>query len=136
MGKLYEKALSFSNNWNEPTNNTYLNKKKISVVIPVYHPRYLNEVLTHLSKLELIDEVITVFDSFDDNPDLVINDYSFNLVIVQHDKNRNAPAANNTGAVHATGDILLFLDQDMILSPKFILWEYITIHFFFCKTVK
>ena len=120
MGKLYEKSLSFYNNWNEPNNNEYSNKKKISVVIPVYHPRYLKEVLNHLSKLNLIDEVITVFDSLDDNPDEIINDYTFNLIIVQHDKNRNAPAANNTGAVHAAGDIIIFLDQDMILSPQFI----------------
>ncbi len=124
MGKLYNNSLSFVNDWKEPINDdiikSRLESKKISVVIPVYHPRYLKEVLIHLSKLEFIYEVITVFDSLDDNPNLIIDDYKFKLLIVQHDKNRNAPAANNTGAAYATGDIILFLDQDMILSPKFI----------------
>lgn len=119
MGKLYDKSLTFYNNWKE-ANNTNLGCKKISVVVPAYHPGYLKEVLIHLSKLHLIYEVIIVFDSFDDSPNSIIDDYNFNLIIVQHDKNRNATAANNTGAVYATGDIILFLDQDMILSPKFI----------------
>lgn len=119
MGKLYKQSLSFYNNWQE-SNYTNSEHKKISVVIPVYHPRYLKEVLKHLSKLNNIYEVVAVFDSFDDNPNYIIDNYSFNLIIIQHDKNRNAPAANNTGAIYTTGDIILFLDQDMILSPKFI----------------
>ncbi len=119
MGKLYENSLHFYNNWKE-VNKATTEYKKLSVVIPVYHPRYLKEILNHLSKLNNVYEVITVFDGFDDNPKSIIDDYSFNLIIIQHDKNRNAPAANNTGAVYATGDIILFLDQDMILSPKFI----------------
>lgn len=119
MGNLYNNSLSFINNWKNPSNNNF-ESKKISVVIPVYHPRYLKEVLMHLSKLNFIYEVITVFDSHDDNPNSIMGEYNFKLLIVQHDKNRNAPAANNTGAIYATGDIILFLDQDMILSPKFI----------------
>lgn len=119
MGKLYENSLYFYNNWKEAS-TTNVESKKISVVIPVYHPRYLKEVLEHLSKLNNIYEVITVFDGYDDNPNSIIGNYNFNLIIVQHDKNYNAPAANNTGALYATGDIILFLDQDMILSPKFI----------------
>ena len=119
MGKLYDKSLVFDNDWKD--NETYIKTNKtISVVIPVYHPQYLKQVLNHLSKLDSIDEVVTVFDSYDDDPKYIIDDYSFRLIIVRHDKNRNAPAANNTGAIFATGDIILFLDQDMILSPKFI----------------
>lgn len=119
MGKLYENSKSFVNEWNEPCISIE-NKKKVSVVIPVYHPKYLREVLNHLSKLKMVDEVVTVFDSYDDDPNLIIDKYNFELIVVQHDKNRNAPAANNTGAIYASGDIILFLDQDMILSPKFI----------------
>ena len=118
MGKLYEESMIFNNNWKESNEN--LDDKKISVVIPVYHPRYLKNVLEHLSKLNSVDEVVTVFDSDDDDPSSIIGDYSFKLIIVKHDKNRNAPGANNTGAIYATGDIILFLDQDMILSPKFV----------------
>lgn len=119
MGKLYEKSLNFINNWKESDVNI-INDKKISVVIPVYHPEYLRNVLNHLSKLGTINEVILVFDSLDDDQSLIIDKYSFELIVVQHNKNYNAPAANNTGAIHASGDIILFLDQDMILSPNFV----------------
>lgn len=119
MGKLYNNSLIFNNNWKE-RNSILKIEKKISVVIPVYHPKYLKEVLNHLAKLKNIFEVVTVFDSMDDDPNEFIDDYTFNFKIIKHDKNRNAPCANNTGAVYATGDIILFLDQDMILSPKFI----------------
>lgn len=119
MGKLYDQAKIFENNWKE-FNNELLPNSKTSVVIPVYHPRYLKDVLSHLSKLNDIFEVITVFDGTSDNPNDIIDKYNFNFTIIQHDKNYNAPAANNTGAVYASGDLLLFLDQDMILSPSFI----------------
>ena len=119
MGKLLESAIAHNNNWVNPTGNEETNQK-VSVVIPVYHPRYLNEVLEHLSKLDGIYEVITVFDGMDDNPYEVIRDYNYHLTVVKHSKNCNAPGANNTGSVYATGDIILFLDQDMILSPSYI----------------
>lgn len=119
MGKLLNSALSFQNNWKDGEINN-LSNKKLSIVIPVYHPRYLKEVLEHLSKLKGIYEVITVFDSLDDNPNMIIDDYNFNFMVIKHNKNYNAPAANNTGSSYASGDILLFLDQDMILSPNYI----------------
>lgn len=118
MSTIYEKSIVFINDWKE--SNEKINNNKISVVIPAYHPRYLKKVLDHLSKLNSVYEAIIVFDSYDDDPNLVIDNYSFKLIVLQHDHNRNAPSARNTGAAFATGDIILFLDQDMILSPKFI----------------
>lgn len=119
MGNLYDNASIFVNNWVKEQGNESQNAK-LSVVIPVYHPKYLKEVLNHLSKLQGIFEVVAVFDGMDDNPYSVIDDYNYDFTIVQHNKNYNAPAANNTGSVYASGDIILFLDQDMILSPNFI----------------
>ncbi len=119
MGRLFDQAMEFHNDWNDYHGQT-VNEPKISVVIPTYHPRCLKEVLEHLSKLNKIYEVIIVFDSHDDDPNSVIGNYSFHLNIVRHDRNRNGTAANNTGAVHANGDIVLFVEQDMILSPSFI----------------
>ena len=40
MGKLYENSKSFVNEWNEPCISIE-NNKKVSVVIPVYHQKYL-----------------------------------------------------------------------------------------------
>ena len=119
MGKIFDSALIHDNDWKEP-NGKELTNQKISVVIPVYHPRYLKEVLNHLSKLDNIYEVITVFDGMDDNPYEFIDDYNFKFTAVKHARNCNAPGANNTGSVYATGDVILFLDQDMILSPSYI----------------
>lgn len=119
MGKLYDSALVHDNDWKMPNSSLETNKK-ISIVIPVYHPRYLKEVLNHLSKLEGIYEVITVFDGMDDEPSKIIDDYSFKFTVIKHKRNCNAPGANNTGSVYASGDIILFMDQDMILSPYYI----------------
>lgn len=119
MGKIYDSALMHNNDWKNYDDNLETNQK-VSVVIPVYHPRYLKEVLDHLSKLDGIYEVITVFDGMDDEPSEIIDDYNFNFTVIKHKRNCNAPGANNTGSVYATGDIILFLDQDMILSPYYI----------------
>lgn len=119
MGRLYDSAIAHNNNWVKPSGNEDVNQK-LSVVIPVYHPRYLNEVLNHLSKLGGIYEVITVFDGMDDDPTKIIGEYDYRLTVVKHSRNCNAPGANNTGSVYAEGDIILFLDQDMILSPDYI----------------
>jgi glycosyltransferase involved in cell wall biosynthesis len=119
MGKLLVNSELHNNDWKKPTGNE-ITSQKLSVVIPVYHPRYLKEVLDHLSKLDGIYEVITVFDGMDDDPYKVIDDYNYKFTVVKHNRNCNAPGANNTGSFYATGDLLLFLDQDMILSPFYI----------------
>ena len=82
MGKIFDSALAHNNDWKEPIGNEKTNQK-ISVVIPVYHPRYLKEVLDHLSKLDGIYEVITVFDGMDDDPYKVIDDYNYNFTVVK-----------------------------------------------------
>ena len=119
MGKLYEESLKFNNNWKDYSEDI-VSDKKLSVVIPVYHPQHLDTVLNHLSKLGGIEEVVLVFDGPDDECESIIKKYNFDLLVVRHDQNYNAPATNNTGSTFASGDILLFLDQDMILSPSFI----------------
>lgn len=119
MGRLYDSSLSFSNNWTDYTDDI-VSDKSLSVVIPVYHPKHLDKVLDHLSQLGGIEEVILVFDGPDDEYEYIIKEYNFDLLIVRHNQNYNAPATNNTGSAFAKGDILLFLDQDMILSPSFI----------------
>ena len=42
-----------------------------------------------------------------------------NIKVIYHEKNMGRPAARNSGAAYASGDILLFLDQDMFLNPSF-----------------
>jgi len=120
MGNLLKNASEFSNNWIDKKEKLQANQK-LSIVIPVYYPKYLKEVLDHLSKLEGVDEVITVFDYVEKDLDKYIDDYNYDFTIINHDRNYNASSARNTGSVYAKGDIILFLDKDMILSPNYIL---------------
>ena len=114
MGRLLKSALEFNNNWIDKKENVEVNQK-LSIVIPVYYPKYLKEVLEHLSKLEGIYEVITVFDYVEKDLNQYIDDYNYNFIIVSHDKNYNASSARNTESIYANGDLILFLDKDMIL---------------------
>lgn len=118
--KLITSAKKFRNQWNDPVEN-YHNHLKISVIIPLYEPEHLNVLITQLIKINEFHEIILVDDSGNINSsiyeDLEKHD---NIKIFYHSCNLGRSAARNTGAVQATGDLFLFLDQDMILSPHFI----------------
>ena len=47
MGKLLKNALEFNNNWIDKKENIEVNQR-LSIVIPVYYPKYLKAVLEHL----------------------------------------------------------------------------------------
>lgn len=118
MGQLYKSALSFVNDWKMYSDHTS-SCAKISVIIPTYKPTHLSIVLKQLSKLEKNLEVILVDDSGNDTPLLNDKYTELSVKIIKHDKNYGRPAARNTGAAYASGDILVFIDQDMILAPDF-----------------
>ncbi len=118
MGILLDKALLFNNDWKDVsvTNNNC----SVSIVIPVYKPQYLNQVLKHLSRIGGILEVILIDDSSEGFDDLIPAEYTFNLVKKKHKKNLGRAASRNTGIAIAKGEIIVFLDQDMFLAPDFI----------------
>lgn len=102
---------------------------KISVVIPTYN---------HLSRLKLtlasIDiqkmdadkfEVIIVNDGSTDGSAQYLKQRKteWNLRVVNQ-KNAGRAAARNRGALEAEGEIVLFCDDDCILSPDFIAAHY------------
>lgn len=118
--KLIDRAKEFCNKWNEPTDEVE-NSRSISIVIPVYHPEHLKEVLLHLRKIGGYKEIILV----DDSGEVEKDNYSYlenwdDVVVVYHSENLGRPAARNTGATYANGDILVFMDQDMFLDPIFL----------------
>lgn len=97
----------------------------VSVVVPTY-----NRAASLLRLLEtlcrqtypLADwEVIVVNDGSSDPQyqGIDISQYPFNLCILRQ-SNAGAPAARNSGAIHSTGDILIFLDDDIIIEPTYI----------------
>lgn len=119
MGKLLKKASEFCNEWNEPAE--YIGDRySVSIIIPAYYPEHLDAVVEHLDKIGGFDEIIIV----DDTGKFCEDDYTFarkynNVRVYYHEKNMGRPITRNTGAAFAKGEILVFMDQDMFLSPDF-----------------
>jgi glycosyltransferase involved in cell wall biosynthesis len=97
---------------------------KLSVIVPTYNGK--NKVLKLLNSLCLQTardfETIVVIDGSTDGTIEALNRYNSNLqhlkVIVQENKGR--AGSRNAGAASANGNILLFIDDDMIPS-KFLI---------------
>jgi CDP-glycerol glycerophosphotransferase len=92
---------------------------RISVVVPIYNvARYLGECLESLAQQTVRDlEIIMVNDgSTDGSPQIAegfgARDPRFQLV---HQANAGLGAARNTGAEHATGEFIAFVDSDDVV---------------------
>ncbi len=119
VGRLISNAVTFNNCWKPPAN--HIEKKSVSIVIPVYYPEHLSAVIKHLEIIGGFDEIILVDDTGAKAKDnyVLANNYS-NIIVLFHKTNLGRAAARNTGAAYATGEILVFMDQDMFLCPDFI----------------
>lgn len=96
---------------------------KVSVIVPVYNAeKYLRETLDCLSAQTLRDvEVIAVNDGSADNTQAIINEYcsmvSDDIVFKSlNQQNAGVSAARNNGLEAATGEFVVFLDSDDLLS--------------------
>ena len=93
----------------------------ISVVIPVYNSAaYLRQCLEHLkSSIRPPDEIIVVNDGSTDGSEQVATDGE---AIVLRSGRRCGPArARNLGAQRASGDVLFFIDADVLVRPDTVL---------------
>jgi glycosyltransferase involved in cell wall biosynthesis len=91
---------------------------KISVIIPVHNGApYLKRSLEGLLKSSVRPfEIIVVIDGCTDESRLVAE--KFNVQVAAHPGPRRGPAtARNTGAEMSQGDVLLFLDADVLVRP-------------------
>ncbi|MFC6723323.1 glycosyltransferase family 2 protein [Halobium palmae] len=94
---------------------------KVSVVIPAYNradmlPRTIDSVL---SQSHDDFECIIVDDASTDDTEAVVSSYDdIRLRYLQHDENRGANAARNTGIRAATGTYVSFLDSDDEFHPE------------------
>lgn len=91
---------------------------KVSVIIPTYNRwSILTKSLTLLKNQSLKDfEVIIVDDASEQAPPKLESDIRY----FRLKKRTGSPAARNLGASRAKGKYLLFLDDDIILSRKYI----------------
>lgn len=99
----------------------------VSVVIPSYNSeatlKILLPSLIRQSCYNRISEIIVVDSSDDHHTKKYLKDLSEKkLVIIHSGEQKVMPAIQrNAGAKYATGDLLLFLDSDVFLSPHYLL---------------
>jgi len=94
-------------------------KEKISVIIPVYNQA--DKIIKCLASVfaQTYDnlEVIIVDDGSNDNLLWVLSSICRPLIILQQE-NQGAPSARNYGFKVSTGELVIFLDADIILKPQ------------------
>jgi glycosyltransferase involved in cell wall biosynthesis len=90
---------------------------KISVIIPTYNGgTTLRQCLEAVFRSDYPDyEVIVVDDCSTDATSEILAQFPCRAIC--HDVNRGAAAAKNTGAAAAEGDIIFFIDSDIVIRP-------------------
>jgi glycosyltransferase involved in cell wall biosynthesis len=95
---------------------------KISVVIPVYNREKLlsNALKSCLNQTTEVFEIIVVDDGSNDNTKEVVmnfaNKFTDNNIHYIYQSNSGAQVARNKGIEFSTGDLIVFLDSDDILT--------------------
>jgi glycosyltransferase involved in cell wall biosynthesis len=88
---------------------------KISVIIPAYNgAETLRQCLEASCRSDYADfEIIVVDDCSTDATSAIAAEFPCRVVC--HDVNRGAAAAKNTGADAAVGDVIFFIDSDIVI---------------------
>ena len=103
---------SSTNEYKMPSNSTY-----ISIIVPAYNnSQDLLECLSALKASSIPNSEIIVVDdaSTDDTPSIAT---SMGVSILRLPQNSGPALARDRGASHARGDILLFVDADVVITP-------------------
>lgn len=97
-----------------------MNDLKVSVVVPVYNREYIiKPVIESLIAQDYPNlEIVMVDDGSKDKTAEIIKAYPQVRLIEQ--QNQGAAGARNTGIFNATGDIVHFIDSDVIVPPDVI----------------
>lgn len=100
---------------------------KISLIIATYNkPQYLVHCLKSIAGLkEFPDEIIVADDGSGIETAQLIEQFKIQLPVPlihawQEDKGYRLARSRNNGLLKSTGDYLIFIDDDLILHPKFI----------------
>jgi len=97
-------------------------KPLVSVIIVNYNGKFhLEQCLESIMKIDYTNFEIILVDnnSVDDSIEYVKNNYP-SVMIIKLDNNYGFAEPNNIGAKNAKGDLLLFLNNDTIVTPNFI----------------
>jgi len=99
-----------------------MSKISISAIVPAYNEeKTIADLISVLQKSSLINEVICINDGSSDNTKKILKQFEKNIVIIDLEKNQGKGNALAQGTKKANGDIVIFLDADLIsLSEKHI----------------
>lgn len=95
---------------------------KYSVVIPVYNcEKYIKDAVDSILYKKENFEIILVDDGSTDNSGKICDSYAdkYDNVFVYHIANNGAGNARNIGINNASGDFIIFLDADDLISKDF-----------------
>ncbi len=94
-----------------------LKENKITVVVSVYNEeKTVKNVVNSLINCSLINELIVVNDGSTDNTSKILRQIAelHPFQNIEFEKNRGKSYAMTTGVEHASGDIIVFVDADLI----------------------
>lgn len=101
---------------------------KVSIVIPNYNgERELFKNLPQVFAMAKGAEIIVVDDASVDDSVKILRKHFPQITVIQRDKNEGFASAVNDGVKHATGDLVLLLNHDVI--PSVDLLNHLTCHF-------
>lgn len=100
--------------------NTTKEAVKISAIVPAFNEeKTIGNVLSVLTRMPEIDEVIVVNDGSTDRTEQVAK--SYNIILVSLPENRGKGGAISAGLSHSHGEVVLLLDADLVgLRPEHI----------------
>ena len=99
--------------------------KKVSCIVPVYQvEKYLKKCIDSLLNQTIsIDEIIIIDDGSTDRGGIICDEYAQNnnnIVVIHNNRNVGLSCARNAGLERATGDYIVFVDSDDIVSNTYI----------------
>jgi GT2 family glycosyltransferase len=87
---------------------------KSSIIIPVFNQAALTRQCLDILVTQGVEEIIVVDDGSTDSTPQLLQTFGQKIRILTHSENRGFAAASNDGAAAASGDYLVFLNNDTI----------------------
>jgi glycosyltransferase involved in cell wall biosynthesis len=108
--------------------NKILREPKVSIIIPSYNrKKYLQYVLPSYINQEFVKEIILIDDGSSENYSEIVEQFTVEakkvgteFIYIRHKQRKGAPAARNSGVKVINSELVLFSDDDVILSNSFV----------------